>query len=169
MSCLEEAIARDIDEDYLFAVALYEEAVARGNPSLDAIINGAFLYWQFTEYGFNCHYRIPTDYVKLGGDRYGEILDIGISLHPRNCELHFWKAYLHHRLIFDPLTEEDVLAIVRTYGDTSLMPYFFLYLFDKEKYKKERDLLLEDCSHLLTAKNRYIISIIEDRPYERSG
>lgn len=158
---LKEAVTKDIEKDYLSAVQLYEKSVKEEGMPLDAVINLAFLYWQFSDYAFNTNNKIPKEYVQIGADLYSEVLDKGLVKYPDVAELHFWKKYILHRMIFDDLTEKEVKEIIDNYNNTSLVPYFFLYLTDEEKYNKERGQLLEYCNKRRTAKNLYIIALLE--------
>ena len=75
----------------------------------------------------------------------------------------FWERYFPHRFYFDEFTQEEIEKMIAEHeGDDSLIPYFYLYLFDKQKYKEERDKLLEICDKIPNAKNRYIKAIIEN-------
>lgn len=73
----------------------------------------------------------------------------------------FWFGKMALKVGTQDFTKEDCEKIIENYGDTeSIVPYFFLYLFDKEKYREKREKLLKQCEVLPTAKNRYIKSII---------
>ena len=46
------------------------------------------------------------------------------------------------------------------YGEQNYVPYFFLYLFDNEEFKNQRDELIKEANILPTAKNLYIKSVL---------
>ena len=63
------------------------------------------------------------------------------------------------------LINETMLAPSNKKGDNkskekNLIPYFFLYLFDNQKYKNEKELLMRECGEQKTAKNIYIMGIL---------
>jgi len=159
---LELAIKKELNREYLDAVELYEEEIQQNcNASIDAYINLGFLYWEFAaeQIAFNDPNDISDKWSNIGGERYPKIITQGLEQYPKSVELHFWKKYFSHRLFCDNFTQEECEAIVKEYGDDeSLVPYFFLYIFDNDKYRDKRDELRKQCEELLTAKNRYILS-----------
>lgn len=164
MNFYKKALRLDQNKEYEMAIALYERSVQSNEFELNAYINLSFLYWQTaSEFAFKDTYHISNKIFNISFDRYEEVLNMGIILFPNNAELHFWKVYFPHIILGEELYQDEVLEIVNTYDNTSLVPYFFLYLFNKEKYIKERKMLLKECSKLPIAKNLYIKSIIEDR------
>jgi hypothetical protein len=160
---MRKAVLEDISKEYLKAVASYEDEIATQGFSvpLDSFINLAFLYWSFaTElFEFVIPNNIPDEWSIIGGERYELILDKGIQCYPNSVELRFWKRYFSFRLYGEDITEEECIALLDKYdSDDSLVPYFFLYLYDKAKYKEQRDLLIATCKAQPTAKNLYIQS-----------
>jgi hypothetical protein len=157
-------LKKDIDRNYIEAVKSYEDEIANNRTPLpDSYINLAFLYWSFAfdYFGFDIPNNIPEDYSSIGGNRYQIILGLGLSKYPNNVELNFWKKYYQHIIYGEEFSEKDCKKLLEEYGDSeSVVPYFFLYLFNKEKYKKKRNELLDKCNELPTAKNIYIKSII---------
>lgn len=159
MNLLETAIHYDINKEYLNAASYYERSIEKeGFP--DSFINLAVLYFQFTDYGINASSGLSLEFIHKAFDSYRLIIDYGISKYPSNSEMKFWKEYFRHRTIYDDLTEQDVLAILRD-GDFSIVPYFFLYLLKPDNYQAERQKLIQSCHKLLTSKNRWILSLIE--------
>lgn len=76
-------------------------------------------------------------------------------------ELNFWKRYFQHIIFGEEFSENDCKQLIEKYDDSeSIVPFFFLYLFDSEKYKKVRNDLLDKCNKYPTAKNNYIKSVI---------
>ena len=151
--------------EFLEAVKLYEDKILYGSDATeDDYINLAFLYWQFAaDYGFYCYYNIPEELGVKGDKEYPRIIKEAIDKFPNSLELKFWERYFPHRHYFDEFTQEEIEKMIAEHeGDDSLIPYFYLYLFDKQKYKKERDKLLEICKETPNAKFKYIRAIIEN-------
>jgi hypothetical protein len=163
MNQLEIAIKLDMSKDYLAAVQAYEDAIESRSCPAEFFINLSFLYWEFAaEFAFRDANKISDKWGVIGGEKYRIVLEKGLSNYPLNVELHFWSKYFPHRLNFDPFSKEECLALIERFGDSeSLVPYFFLYLFDKEKYSKKRNTLIMICENTPTGKNNYIKSIIE--------
>lgn len=159
---IEEALINELKENYIKAVEIYEKAIEQKTiVDIDSFINLSFIYWSFVDYGFSSYYCISNSLRDFGAIRYSQILKKGIKLYPNSLELHFWSKYYQHRHLGVEFTETNCLKLIENYDNDSLVPYFFLYLFDNKKYKEQRDKLLLECKNLPTAKNRYIISIIQ--------
>ncbi|SFB86281.1 hypothetical protein SAMN05421780_101800 [Flexibacter flexilis DSM 6793] len=163
---MESALLKDIEGKYIEAVQSYEHEIAGDFSYIlpDSYINLAFLYWSFAFelFEFNIPNNINDEYSIIGGNRYKIILDLGLIKFPNNIELHFWKKYFQHIIYGEEFSKNDCESLLREYGDNkTIVPYFFLYLFDKEKYKGKRNELLDRCNKYPTAKNIYIKSIID--------
>lgn len=158
------ALIKDINREYLEAVKYYEEEINNSDlPKLDAYINLAFLYWEFAaeQFEFNMPNNIPEEWSVIGGKRFSKIIDMGLKKYPNSIELHFWKKYLPYRLFSTDFSKNECERLLKVYGkNISLVPYFFLYLFDKEKHKEKIARLTTVCNDVPTAKNLYIKSII---------
>ncbi len=155
------AIKKEVNKEFTEAVKLYEEELKNNVlPSINTYINLAFLYWEFaSEFGFVTYYEIPDSWREIGDARHPIIVEDGLQKYPKSIELHFWRRYFRHRLFFEDFTPEECEELIREYGDEeSLVPYFFLYLFDEDKYRQKRDELRKRCKELATAKNLYILS-----------
>ena len=162
---MESALIKEINREYIEAVKCYEDEIVNKEVSIlpENYINLAFLYWSlaFDYFGFNIPNNISDDYSIIGGNRYKIILGLGLHNYPNNLELNFWKRYFQHIIFGEEFSEKDCKQLLEKYGDSeSIVPYFFLYLFDKEKYKEKRVELLDECKKYPTAKNIYIKSII---------
>jgi len=158
-----EAVRRDILGQYSESIRHYEFVLSKNNnPTVDAYLNLGFIYGEVAiEPPFSFDEGISDKWSLIGQERSPVILQQGLSKYPQNGELHFWMRYFPYRLQTQDFTKEDCEKIIENYGDTeSIVPYFFLYLFDKEKYREKREKLLKQCEVLPTAKNRYIKSII---------
>ncbi len=162
MKKMELAISKELSREYIEAVEFYEDELQQNCiPSIDTYINLAFLYWEFAaeQISFNDPNNIPDKWSNIGGERYSKIITQGLEQYPKSIELHFWKKYFPYRLFCEGFTKEECEEIVKEYGDEeSLIPYFFLYMFDEDRYRDKRDELRKQCKELLTAKNRYILS-----------
>ena len=163
---MKSALKKDIDKDYIEAIESYENEIASNRTTniADSYINLAFVYWGFAFdlLELNSANNITEDYSIIGGNRYQTILELGISKYPNNVELKFWKRYFQHIIYGEEFSETDCRNLLENHGDgESIVPYFFLYLFNKEKYSERRNELLDKCNEYPTAKNIYIRSIIE--------
>lgn len=156
------ALKLDLSQNYPEAIKEYEQALCQDSLDLEFLINLAFLYWiSASQFSWADKYNIPVKERSKAVDRCSELIGIAKSKFPQNCEVFFWEKYFNHRLLFEPLSENDVLKIISTHKEVNNIPYFFLYLFDQKKYSQQRNNLLKECISLPTAKNLYIKSIIE--------
>ncbi|WP_421829166.1 hypothetical protein [Larkinella sp.] len=163
---MNEGLISDLNMKYLEAVALYEAEITSSSlPDLVSYTNLAFLYWEFAAeyYEFNIPQQIPEKWSLIGGERFPIIIKMGLEKYPLSAELHFWERYFPHRLFNSKFSQKDCESLLKKYKeDNSLIPYFFLYLFDQERYKENIVKLIEECNRLPTAKNLYIKSILTD-------
>lgn len=157
----------DILKDYEKALTYYEASIDKKENKMNAYINVAFIYWQSAyAFGWADYFKISSQIRKFGIDKSSLIIDETIKLFPNNPEPSFWKRYLfHYRLIGDLFPEEEVIKILKEHDEYSAIPYFLLYLYEENKFKTQRNELLIECNNVPTAKNLYIKSIIEDRPF----
>lgn len=161
---MNEGIIADINKDYLLAEKLYNEEInSLETASEKAFTNLAFLYWAFAslEFEFNIPNNIPVDWSIIGGNSYLNILKKGLKIYPDSLELNFWNNYFPYRLFQTEFSERTCKDIMIKYEqNTSLVPYFFLHLFDKDLYSNELSKLFKECTDEPTAKNNYIKSFI---------
>ena len=161
---MKEAINNEIKKKYIKAVEGYENEIGNQTSDIapDSFINLAFLYWcfAFELFEFDIPNNISKYWSNIGGYRFSIILKLGLTKYPHNVELHFWEKYFSHISLGKEFTERDCLELIKNYEGKSLTPYFFLYQFDKEKYKKERNKLLREAEKMPTAKYIYIKSLI---------
>ncbi|GAA4917698.1 hypothetical protein [Mucilaginibacter defluvii] len=158
-----EAVSKDINKEYIAAVTAYEKCISADVLTpLDCYINLAFLYWAFAceHIEFNIPNSIPDEWGTVGSKRCFEIIAKGISLYPDSVEVHFWRRYFKHRLYHDDFTEQECKNIIENYSDKSVVPFFFLRLFDRANYKTEILILLQQALGNPTAKNLYIKSFL---------
>jgi hypothetical protein len=163
MNLLQEALRLDICKDYLKAIEIYELINEGVNAPIESFTNLSFIYWEFAaEFAFRDENNISKKWAEIGGKRYVSVLEKGLSKYPYSLELHFWYRYFPHRLYFDDFSKDECMELIKKFGNNeSVVPYFYLYLFDREKFKNKRDILLIECEQKPTAKNNYIRSIIE--------
>ena len=163
---MEQAVINEIKKKYIEAVQCYEDEIEGRDPNIlsHSFVNLAFLYWcfAFELFEFVTPNGISEYWSNRGGNRYLEILDLGLEKFPNNTELHFWKKYFFHISYGKEFTMKECLNLIEKYGDKeSKVPYFFLYLFDRIKYKMQRDELIKLADEIPTAKNIYIKSVLE--------
>jgi hypothetical protein len=160
------AISKDINKEYLEAVNYYEsEIINQEIVSVKSFANLAFLYWAFAyqQIEFNDVYNIPDEWSTIGGESFLKVIGKGLEKYPESLELNFWKNYFPYRMFMTEFSEKDCINLLTHYGeDESLIPYFFLHLFNKELYKDKVTLLLANCKAEPTAKNNYIQSFINN-------
>lgn len=160
------AISKDINMEYLEAVNYYESEIKNQEiVSVKSFANLAFLYWAFAsqQIEFNDVYNIPDEWSTIGGESFLKVIGKGLDKYPDSLELNFWKHYFPYRLSMTEFSEKDCISLLTEYGeDESLIPYFFLHLFNKELYRDKVTLLLENCKAEPTAKNNYIQSFIKN-------
>ena len=161
---MEKAINNEIDKKFLEAVKGYEDIIENSSDATpDSFINLAFLYWCFAFELFE--FVIPNDiseyWSNVGGKRFLKILELGLEKFPNNIELHFWEKYFLHISYGKEFSEIACLSLIEKYDrEESLVPYFYLYLFDKSKYKEQRDELIKETIMTPSAKNLYIKSLL---------
>ena len=158
------ALYKDVKREYVDAVKQYENQIAASDqPVLDDFINLSFLYWSFAaqQMEFNIPNMIPDEWSLIGGQRFSVIIEMGLARYPNSVELTFWRQYFPYRLFDADFPESDCEKILSNYGrQQSLVPYFYLHLFDDLKYSEEINFLLEICNRTPTAKNLYIRSFL---------
>lgn len=161
---MEIAIVKDIEKKYLEAVEYYEYDIKNSQQaSLDSYINLAFLYWEFAteQISFNDPNNISDEFSTIGGKRYSLIIEMGLEQYPNSIELKFWQRYFSYRLVNREFPYEECEKMISDHkGEKSLVPYFYLYIFDKKKHKQKKEKLLELCISKPTAKFNYIKSFL---------
>ncbi len=161
-----EAVRQDIAENYDEAIKNYEDAIREDeNVHTDAFTNLACMYWTLANGPpFIFEAGITDRWSAIAWDRYPIILEMGFKRQADTLELIFWKRYFAHIVFGEDFTPEECKAMIESHSASeSRVPYFFLWLFDKEKYIPERAELLRQCEKERTTKNRYIISILSTR------
>lgn len=159
------ALKKDIQGDPLQAIVAYE-SLRSDCPMVDELVyvNLSFIYWLIaSDYGYySSHLNVSEELWIHAGEEYSNVVAEGIAAYPRSLELALWYRYIPSRLLYTPFTREECEQLVSKFkGDSPLIPFFYLYLFDELKYQKERQLLKEQCMKLQTIKNNYILSLIQ--------
>lgn len=160
---MNRAIQLDVDKQYIAAVRSYEEEIDKC-PSIEKFANLAYLYWAFAaeQIEFNLPHDISDDWSLIGGHKFDLILEKGLSVFPDSLELFFWKRYFAYRLFLLEFSEDDCKKMIFEHkAKDSLVPYFFLNMFDERLYLTQIIELREVCRKVLTAKNLYILTFIE--------
>ncbi|MDY3548699.1 hypothetical protein PG291_08800 [Riemerella anatipestifer] len=161
------AVKKEIEKKYIEAINMYEyEISANKNVPVDYFINLAFLYWcfAFENFEFIIPNDIPKDLINKGGERFMKIIYLGQDKYPDNLELLFWKRYFLHISYGENFTYKECIELIKNHQkEPSDIPYFFLYQYDKEMYKSQKNKLLKNIEKEKTAKNLYIISILSQQ------
>jgi hypothetical protein len=159
-----KAILIDVKKEYVQAALEYEKMIIENDVvPKEVYINLGFLFWEFAteQVSFNVPNNIPDTWSVRGGESFQQVILDGIFAYPESLELHFWYKYLPYRLYQEEFTQTDCEALlVKFSGDESLVPYFFLSLFEDKNYTLQMDKLKLECNRCLTAKNLYILSFI---------
>lgn len=156
-------LKKEIEKNYLGAVEDYEMEINNSEASLECYINLAFIYWSlaFEFFEFSLPNNIPDEMSIIGGNRYPIILELGLKKFPHSIELEFWQKYFANIIFGEGFTINECQTIInKNNKDKSNIPYFLLYLFNKEKYREKMVELMEEIIKYPTVKNLYIKSII---------
>jgi hypothetical protein len=163
MTLIEVALAKEKTGEYLAAIQIYEKIISGIGAPIDAFINLSFILWEFAaEFSFSVAHNIPPEWGEIGSKKYLLVVEKGLLNFPNSVELLFWSKYFPYRLYNNDFSKDDCLALIEKYGESdSLVPYFYLFLFNRIKYMDKRNMLLIECEKTPTAKNDYIKSLIE--------
>jgi len=158
---IKTAIQEDIDVNYFAAIDIYEQLIDLNVATLSVFSNLSFIYWRFAAHvGFRSSHNISDEWIERGDINYKIVINKGLEKYPESVELRFLSKYFLHRLGIIDFSRQECEEIIRSYRLKSLLPYFYLYLFDDAEFKQQRDLLLKECQELPTTKNRYIRAIL---------
>lgn len=162
---MKEAIEKEIEKKYIEAINYYELDInSNEKPYVESFINLSFIYWclAFEYFEFILPNGISEEFSLIGGDRFMNIIDKGIEKYPDNIELQFWKKYFIHISYGEEFSYEECIGLLKkSKNEEGDVLYFFLYMFDEEKYEVEKDKLLKKIKGKLILKNLYIISLLE--------
>lgn len=157
---LAEALAADREGRTQDAAAAYE-GVLRSDPvDITAILNLAVLYWQATDYGVATAEHLPPEFVALAGRRFRELLQLAHERFPERPEVLFWTKYIAWADLGEPFDPAECRKILRDYPEY-LEPALVLFSSSAgAEGEAEAMQLLERCSEELTARCRYIVSVL---------
>jgi hypothetical protein len=163
MDYYDTGVRDDVAGSYTDAIKHYEREISENpRPNVNAFINLAFIYWIFAlEPAFVINSPHSEEISSIGGERFPQVIEEGLKKFSDNLELRFWAKYFSHILFGKEFSRADCERLIATnQNKDTLVPYFFLWLFDADRYDAERRMLLQQCENLPTAKNRYIKSIL---------
>ncbi|HEY4178985.1 MAG TPA: hypothetical protein VGM90_19195 [Kofleriaceae bacterium] len=158
-----EARAADRACQWESAGALYDEAIAAGDRSLETLLDAAVLYWQSTDGGLPAARFFSREFWGRAGSRPRELLAEAASTYPSSTLARFWMRYIANidfgerfgvedarRLLEeDPGELVPVLRIVMTPGHDHELPNETSELFKR--------------SHAAgTARGRYVASVLSN-------
>lgn len=151
----------DIRGDFLSAIKYYEESISQNEKQVDTYLNLAIIYWEIGwDYGISSYHKINKDLIHVAAERYEVILEIAKKEFPNNIEVEFWRRYIDNINLGKEFSIEECETLVQR-DKNSLVPYSYLYLYNKDKYKNEVDKLYSIVSKELTEKNQYIKNMID--------
>lgn len=149
--------------DYELAINYYEQALSEDqDKSEDLFTNLSVIYWLLiTDNNFPELQDIDSQLRHNGLTRYKQLVDFGVASFPKSKELLFWKSYFPYRMYFASFTFEECQILMEdTSLRASLVPTFYLNMFDEKSYAEERNALIVECLKSPTAKNKYIMSFL---------
>ena len=155
-------LQHDIDGDYELAIDFYEKAIIYDTVKDEELYaNLSVIYWLLvTDNNFPPIGSIKDQFRTNGLKRYKDIVEDGIVAFPKSTELLFWNKYFPYRMYFSSFSFQECQAL---YEDPSLVPSlvpsFYLNLYDEAQYREATMRLVEECLKRPTAKNNYIISV----------
>ncbi len=89
-----DALAADRAGELQSAAAHYERVLARGEHSLQILLNLALLYWQATDVGLAAVNKLNPDFLATASRRFPELLQEAQRRFPESTEVRFWKRYM---------------------------------------------------------------------------
>ena len=167
------ALAHDVAGEYEQAVAAYERAIMQPQAPVAAFANLSFIYWEsVTQQSmvFTNYTAIPLVLSSMPWQACFRTLDAGFQQYPEDLELSFWARYYLHRGVFEDFNDADCRQLLVDCVDhnQTLIPYFFLGLFDEELYSAEIKQILTTCKEYPTAKNLWVACILGYNPFHKS-
>jgi len=162
------ALAHDVAGEYKQAVAVYERIILQPQAPVEAFANLSFIYWESGAQQPKANDKAaPLAASVMPWQRCSWVLKAGLQRYPKDLELSFWAKYYPYRGVFEDFSADDCrqLLVTCVNHNQTLMPYFFLSLFDEELYSAETARILTDCQSYPTAKNRWVASVLGYKPY----
>lgn len=160
MSRFAEALDLDLRQDVLPCAAAYTDAMVEPSAPLEVFINLAFLYWNCTDPGFSGAHHLDSQFVRLAGDRYGEVLQAALTRWPHAVEPQFWEKYFDFAGLGGPDFVDECLGWAQAPGAPDVLA---LHIYDQtgdERWLPTVARLLREAEHCPTTKNRYIASVL---------
>lgn len=167
------ALAHDVAGQYEQAAAAYEQAIGQPQAPVEAFANLSFIYWEASaqqSMTFANGTAVPLAWGSRSFDSCFRVLAAGLQRYPQDLELSFWSRYFPYRGVFNDFSAADcqqLLATCTNHNHT-LMPWFFLSLFDENQYRAEVTAILAACARQPTAKNRWVASILHYKPFTQA-
>ncbi|MGB1286299.1 MAG: hypothetical protein ACPG7F_07200 [Aggregatilineales bacterium] len=161
MNLLAWAIELDIHEKYVEASKVYEDVLNEKNIPEEPYINLACLYWDVTDFGVNAHLSLPPDFISHAGNSMYSVLNEAEVRFGFVAEIAFWRLYFNFTTLGDAAYLKKTLELIED-PECSHVPYFHIYSQTKhEKYLPYVEKLIIQARAQPTAKNRYILSVLE--------
>ena len=160
MNANEEAAIFDRQDQPAEAAHAYETAITNSEADLNTYINLAVLYFVCQDFGYAAHHNVPDAFRLTAWDRAGELLDGAKRRFGSQPEIDFWRRYFAFAFLGDPPFYPEAERLAQT-GRT-LVPYLHLITGPRpERYRQQATKLLESVNAGLTARERYIKSVVE--------
>jgi hypothetical protein len=161
MNRLKKAIDLDVEQRVVAAAQAYEETIMDATASAEAFLGLAFLYWNCTDIGFSGAHHLRADFVRRAGIRYQEILTAAKTRFGELLELRFWEKYFAFAGIGDPPFVDDCIEWLKSPDAPGII---YLHLYDQTaspQYVPFVQKIIAEAQRVPTAKNRYIVSLLE--------
>ncbi|RZK16038.1 MAG: hypothetical protein EOO56_21205 [Hymenobacter sp.] len=165
------ALVYDAAGKYEQAAVAYERVILQPQAPVEVFANLSFIYWESgTQQSIAAAEARPPALHDRPWQMCFRVIEAGLQQYPEDLELSFWARYYPYRGIFDDFSAADCqqLLLNCVNHNQTLIPYFFLSLFDEELYSVEIAHILADCRKCPTAKNRWIASVLGYKPYYNS-
>ena len=117
-----DARAADRAGELESAAALYEEALASGDHSLQLLLDLALLYWQSTDPGLAAAKKLGPEFLATAGRRTSELLEEAAREFPGSAAVRFWKRYIGWADLGDSLDVEECRQLLQEHTRVSLFP-----------------------------------------------
>lgn len=158
---LQDALDADRRGDLPLAAALYEELLAKGEASLEVLLNLAILYWVATDPGMAAAIRWGADFWQTAARRFPELLSEAESRFPTSVEPRFWRRYIAWADLGEPFDEDECRALLRE-DPANPLPALYLFATSHGKEAQTEALeLLRRCREDGTTRAGYVVSVLE--------
>lgn len=158
---LQDALAADRKGELQLAAALYEDVLAGGEASLEALLNLAILYWQATDTGTVAAKKLSPDFLATAGRRLPELLAEAERRFPTSVEPRFWRRYIAWADLGEPFGSDECRELLRE-DPAALVPALYLFAASQGKEAQTEALdLLRRCQEDGTTRAHYVASVIQ--------